>query len=153
MSTPMPNASLHALSLKTIATWWLTGVLVVQLSVPATAQSPGAQPASSQQQPSQSPPRPQVTPSPQTTPSPQEQQEASRIRVNSELVLVNVVARDKKGNLVRDLKKEDFSLFEDNKQQKISSFDFEDVDQLQTAGAADATVSGVAGQGSLLRST
>jgi len=28
-----------------------------------------------------------------------------RIRVTTELVLVNVVARDKKGNLIRDLKK------------------------------------------------
>ena len=32
----------------------------------------------------------------------------ARIQVTSELVLVNVVAHDKKGNLVRDLKKGDF---------------------------------------------
>jgi VWFA-related protein len=81
-------------------------------------------------------------------------QNASAIRVNSELVLVNVVARDKKGNLIRDLKKEDFTLLEDNKQQNISTFDFEDVDLLQTAGAAESTVTGTAAQGpqgSLLR--
>jgi VWFA-related protein len=76
----------------------------------------------------------------------------ARIEVTTELVLVNVVAHDKKGNLVRDLKKGDFTLFEDGKKQEISTFDFENVDELQTAGAAEATVSGVAGAGTLLRS-
>ncbi len=75
----------------------------------------------------------------------------ARIHVTSELVLVNVVAHDKNGNLVRDLKKGDFTIFEDGKKQEISSFDFENVDELRTAGAAEATVSGVAG-GTLLRS-
>src|SRR6267154_3000814 len=75
----------------------------------------------------------------------------SRIQVTSELVLVNVVARDKKGSLVRDLKKEDFTLLEDGKRQTISSFDFENVDELATAGTALATVSGAAPDGSLLR--
>jgi VWFA-related protein len=76
----------------------------------------------------------------------------ARIEVTTELVLVNVVAHDKKGNLVRDLKKGDFTVFEDGKKQEISTFDFENVDELQTAGAAEATVSGVAGAGTLLRS-
>src|SRR5438874_5348573 len=78
-------------------------------------------------------------------------QSESRIQVTSELVLVNVVAHDKKGNLVRDLKKTDFTLLEDGKKQEISTFDFENVDEMATAGAAEATVSGVAG-GSVLRS-
>src|SRR5437588_5356509 len=77
-------------------------------------------------------------------------QSESRIQVTSELVLVNVVAHDKKGNLVRDLKKTDFTLFEDGKKQEISTFDFENVDEMATAGAAEATVSGVAG-GTVLR--
>src|SRR5580700_8868947 len=72
----------------------------------------------------------------------------ARIEVTTELVLVNVVARDKKGNLVKDLKKEDFTLFEDNKAQRISTFDFEDVDLLQTAGAGENTVTGTAGENS-----
>src|SRR5436309_16061346 len=75
----------------------------------------------------------------------------ARIQVTSELVLVNVVAHDRKGNLVRDLKKGDFTLFEDGKKQEISTFDFENVDELRTAGAAEATVSGVTG-GTVLRS-
>src|SRR5580692_9648639 len=63
----------------------------------------------------------------------------ARIEVTTELVLVNVVARDKKGNLVRDLKKEDFTLLEDG-------------DEMATADGAEATVSGVAADGALLRS-
>src|SRR5258708_27007994 len=50
-------------------------------------------------------------------------QAESRIQVTTELVLVNVVAHDKKGNLVRDLKKGDFTLFEDGKKQEISTLD------------------------------
>jgi VWFA-related protein len=72
------------------------------------------------------------------------------IQVSTELVLVNVVARDKKGNPIRDLKKEDFTLFEDGKKQQISTFDFEDVDQL--AASAEPTISGAA-PGTLLHST
>ncbi len=85
--------------------------------------------------------------------APQTQQPQYRVRVTSELVLVNVVARDKKGNLVRDLQKEDFTLLEDGKRQTISTFDFENVDALTTAGAAEATVSGSAPEGALLRPT
>jgi VWFA-related protein len=76
---------------------------------------------------------------------------APRIEVTTELVLVNVVARDKKGSLIRDLKKEDFTLFEDGKKQQISTFDFENVEEQAAAGAPETTVSGVAGPGALLR--
>jgi len=76
-----------------------------------------------------------------------------RIRVTTELVLVNVVAHDKKGNLIKDLKKEDFTLYEDGKKQAISSFDFENVDELPAI--AGATVSGAAPEtpGTLLHSS
>jgi len=73
------------------------------------------------------------------------------LRATTELVLVNVVARDKKGNLIRDLRKEDFTLLEDGKKQQISSFDFEDVDQVQNIAQ---TVTGVAEtSGTLLHSS
>jgi VWFA-related protein len=72
------------------------------------------------------------------------------IRVTTELVLVNVVAHDKKGNLIKDLKKEDFTLYEDGKKQDVSSFDFENVDEL--AATAGPTVSGAA-PGTLLHSS
>src|SRR5271170_4791274 len=93
--------------------------LLLQYSVPSFAQQP--------QQP-----QPPATAQP----------EPRSIRVTSELVLANVVVRDKKGNLIRDLKKDDFTLFEDGKKQNISTFDFENVDQLEMAGAAENTVTG-----------
>jgi VWFA-related protein len=46
-----------------------------------------------------------------------------RVRVN--LVLVRVVVRDGQGNVVPNLKKEDFQLFDNRKLQTISSFAFE----------------------------
>jgi VWFA-related protein len=73
-------------------------------------------------------------------PAPQE----TRIRVNTEIVLINVVARDKSGNPIRDLKQDDFTVFEDGKKQILASFDFENVDELAIAGRADTTVTGTA---------
>ena len=74
------------------------------------------------------------------TPSPDDY----RIRVTSDLVLTNLVVRDKQGNLVRGVTQDAFSIYEDGQQQRISSFDFENVDALATAGAAGPTVSGTA---------
>jgi len=50
------------------------------------------------------------------------------IHVQSDLVLVNVTVRDKNGNFIRGLKPENFTILEDNKPQKILSFDTENVD-------------------------
>jgi VWFA-related protein len=80
----------------------------------------------------------------------QQERPQYRLHVTSELVLVNVVARDKKGNLVRDLKKEDFTVLEDGKRQEILSFDFENTDQPLTAGSAEVTVSGAAAETAVL---
>jgi len=46
------------------------------------------------------------------------------------IVLTNVVVRDKKtGALVKDLKAGDFTILEDKKPQRVSSFDYQNVDQ------------------------
>lgn len=80
--------------------------------------------------------------------TPQQPQAPARppgvLKVTTEIVLVNVVARDKHGNLIKDLKKDDFTLYEDGKKQDIASFDFEKVDEMVMAGAAGTTVSGTA---------
>jgi VWFA-related protein len=73
------------------------------------------------------------------------------IHVNTDLVLVNVIARDKKGNLIKGLRREDFTLYEDGKKQQISSFDFENTEPLETAGPAEATVTGAAGSAAILK--
>jgi VWFA-related protein len=56
------------------------------------------------------------------------QQTEYTFRAQSELVLVDVSVRDRNGNLVRDLKPEDFTVLEDNKPQKVSSFDIENME-------------------------
>src|SRR5512146_3516386 len=56
------------------------------------------------------------------------QQGLYRFRVTSDLVLVSITARDKSGQLVRDLKQSDFTVREDGKPQHILSFDTENVD-------------------------
>ena len=50
------------------------------------------------------------------------------IRVETRLVLVDVVATDRKGNYVRDLTAGDFRVWEDDKEQTIKSFSFEAAD-------------------------
>src|SRR6185369_11168734 len=73
------------------------------------------------------------------------QQAAPAIRATTELVLVNVVARDRKGNLVRDLKQQDFTVLEDGQKQQLASFDFENIDELALAQQTMATTSGASG--------
>ena len=65
------------------------------------------------------------------------------LKMNGELVLTNVVARDAKtGGLVPGLKQSDFSVYESGKQQKIDTFDFESVDKATPLN--EAMVSGLA---------
>ncbi len=47
------------------------------------------------------------------------------IRTETKLVLVDVVATDKKGNYVRDLTAKDFRVWEDNKEQTVKNFSFQ----------------------------
>lgn len=64
----------------------------------------------------------------QTTPSPagnkQQKQKGPEdtLRIETELVQIDVVVADKAGKLVHDLKREDFELFEDRKPQQVSWF-------------------------------
>jgi VWFA-related protein len=65
------------------------------------------------------------------------------LKVNSDLVLTNVVVRDSKtGEVVKGLKQSDFSVYENGKEQHIDTFDFESVDMATPLN--EATVSGLA---------
>ena len=46
------------------------------------------------------------------------------IRTESRVVLVDAVVTDKKGNYVHDLTQKDFKVFEDGKEQGVTSFSF-----------------------------
>jgi len=65
------------------------------------------------------------------------------LKLNSDLVLTNVVARNAKtGEIVTGLKQSDFTVYENGKQQRVSSFDFQSVDASMPLN--EATVSGLA---------
>src|SRR6266403_2063612 len=64
----------------------------------------------------------QPAPPPPQAASPGEQQPVVVIKKESKLVLVDSVVTDKKGNYVRELTQNDFKVFEDNKEQPVSSF-------------------------------
>jgi VWFA-related protein len=72
-------------------------------------------PASSWGQGQPAPPPPQAAATP-------EQQPVVVIKKESKLVLVDSVVTDKKGNYVRELTQNDFKVFEDNKEQPVSTF-------------------------------
>ncbi|MGO9318948.1 MAG: VWA domain-containing protein [Terracidiphilus sp.] len=79
----------------------------------------------------------------QDSPAAQNPQGGFVFKMNAELVLTNVVARDAKtGELVRGLKQSDISIYENGKQERISTFDFETVEMATPLN--EATVIGLA---------
>ncbi len=77
--------------------------------------------------------RQQTSPPPPAQPPPArpaaEQPQTPVIRTGINYVRVDVIVNDRNGNPVFDLKAEDFSLTEDNKPQKIDSFEVVKIDQ------------------------
>jgi VWFA-related protein len=67
---------------------------------------------------------------------PSQQQSELRLRSESDLVLVNVTVKDKNGNFVPGLKPENFTILEDNKPQRVVSFDVENVDAVPALDVA-----------------
>lgn len=79
-----------------------------------------------------------------------QQAEDYTFRTTSELVLVNVTVRDKSGNFLRGLKPEDFTILEDNKPQKVVSFDIENIDAVANVDVAQTKpLTGLAEKGSV----
>ncbi|HEV2988171.1 MAG TPA: VWA domain-containing protein [Candidatus Angelobacter sp.] len=81
--------------------------------------------------------------------NPQRQSSQQRVftfKTETELVLVNVIARDKQGNLVQDLKREDFIILEDGKPQTVSSFDYEHIDSAPLPAVAGPAQQSITGQ-------
>ena len=74
------------------------------------------------------------------------------LKVQSDIVLTNVVVRDKKtGAVVKGLKASDFTILENGKPQTIASFDYQNVDeaavlQEKTTVTGKATVAELAEQ-------
>ena len=66
------------------------------------------------------------------------------LKVNADLVLTDVVVRDKSGMPIRGLKASDFQIFENGKPQRIASFDEQNVSRAAALPATE-TVTGRAG--------
>src|SRR5438093_2514546 len=98
--------------MNTLTTFRRTIRLAAWLAVVAMCVVPGSSRAQEQPAP---PAQPQAA-------SPAEQQPAVVIKKESKLVLVDSVVTDKKGNYIRDLTQNDFKVFEDNKEQAVSTF-------------------------------
>jgi VWFA-related protein len=61
------------------------------------------------------------------------QQEPVTFTSNTTLVIIDVSVKDKDGKIIEDLKKNDFTLTEDGKQQQIAVFDFQKLDNQNPA--------------------
>jgi VWFA-related protein len=61
------------------------------------------------------------------------------IRSAVDLVQIDVQVVDRDGNPVKGLKQDQFRVVEDGKEQKVSTFEYFDVEKIETAGAADQT--------------
>ena len=71
------------------------------------------------------------------------------LKMRSDLVLTNIVVRDKKtGQIVRGLTQNDFTVLENGKPQRIQSFDYQSVDAVTNPD--EGTVSGQAALGAVL---
>jgi len=126
---------------------WRTALRLIPIALLASACSLYARPFPQQNdtKPS-SPPAASAQPSPtaeKNAPELSTRDTANTFKVRVNLVLVRVVVRDDHGNIVKDLHKEDFRLFDNRKEQSISSFSVETptshvVPVTATSGAAEA---------------
>ncbi len=73
---------------------------------------------------------PVAAPAPSASASQTASGDTYRLTLNANIVLTNMVVRDKKtGAVVKGLKASDFTIYEDKKPQKIISFDYQNVDE------------------------
>ena len=87
-----------------------------------TPEAPPAAPPAVQENP---PPPTAAKPNPDTKVEVSSKDTATTFKLRVNLVQVHVVVRDGKGNLVNDLKREDFQLYDQGKLQTISTFGIE----------------------------
>ena len=75
-----------------------------------------------------------------TTVKPQtgKQIQSGPIRATSDVVRIDVEVTDKSGKPIKGLKAEQFTITDDGKPQKISSFSYSDIEKIETAGEVDA---------------
>jgi len=93
--------------------------------------------ASPQQQTQQVPVNPRQGPPAPPTPNKNVPGGKATIRSTVSLVEIDVQITGRDGKPVKGLKQEQFSVTEDGKAQKISTFEYSDIEQIETAGSGD----------------
>jgi VWFA-related protein len=78
------------------------------------------------QQPAATAPSAATSPAATAPPPASQSNDTTVFHAETRLVLVDAVATDKKGNYIRDLTQKDFKVWEDGKEQAITSFSFEE---------------------------
>ncbi len=125
---------------------WIAAGLAGMLAggVPSSSLAQATQPAAQV-------PSTQMQAAPEQSAPQGDQRGGYRISVNVNTVLTNVVVRDRKtGELVRGLKATDFTVVEDKKPQRISSFDFQDVNEAALLAEKNGTTTGKASVADLI---
>jgi VWFA-related protein len=112
----------------------LTSIAVINMAQ-QTAPGADASAANTQTNPAQAPAQSSANQPPTNQPSANQAGSATVLKVQTRLVIVDVIALDHKGAPVTDLKAEDFSLSEENTEQKIRTFSFQQGNQPQAASA------------------
>jgi VWFA-related protein len=131
-----------------MAARWIIGrrMLAVVASASLLAAPVGAQSSQPQTQPPPQQPLPQaqqipVNPRQGPAPPPATGKIArggkATIRSTVSLVEIDVQVTSRDGKPVKGLKQEQFSVTEDGKPQKISTFEYNDIEQIETAGSGD----------------
>jgi len=106
---------------------WIAFFIFAALVIPGRGLAQNAQqPVSPRSAPP--PPPPQASPN-----------EKATIRTAVELVQVDVEVTDRDGKPIKGLRQDQFSVSEDGKDQKVSTFDFYDVEKIEKAEATDTT--------------
>ena len=77
---------------------------------------------------------------PQSAPPKPKQESDQSIQLQAELIQIHAVVTDKQGQVIRDLKKDDFEIFENKKKQEISFFSTDNVGSVN--GSAPGTKTG-----------
>lgn len=115
-----------------IAKKMLAGLAAIYtIAAPMGAQSPQAQPAPQHTVPI-NPQAPPPAPAPKVVPGGK-----ATIRSTVSLVEIDVQVVDRDGKPIKGLKQEQFTVTEDGKPQKISTFEFNDIEKIETASTAN----------------
>jgi len=118
-----------------ILTMW---VIAAVATAPAFAQQPQTAQQAAGQQAQQNPNTPALVPAPQAPRSRAQQRRSVPLRSTSDLVRIDVEVTDKSGKPLKGLKQDQFSVTDNGKAEKISIFTYEDIEAMETAGAANS---------------